>query len=111
MAGDPMDYHVTLVGGRTDGCPDVVIPAGDHVVACSEPTETLRDHGVADIGGGPRGALQEAQEGLEFSARDCLAAVEASVAREFLSQAAPQVDDDEPVAATAVARVTRLLAS
>ena len=93
-----MDHHVPLVGGRTDGCRDVVIPAGDHVVACSKATEALRDRGgVADTGGRHRGALQEAQEGLEVGARDC--------------QAVAQVDDDEPAAATAVARVTRLLAS
>ena len=87
-----MDHLVTLVGGRTDSCPDVVIPAGNHVVACSEATEALRDRGgVADMGDGARGALQEAQEGLKFGARDCLAFVEASVARELRSRAAPEL--------------------
>ena len=110
MAGDQVDLNVTVVG-RTDGNPDVVVTAGDHVVACSE-AEAFRDcGGVEDVRGGARGALHEAQEGLELGTRDCLAAVEASAAREFRSQAAQQVDDDEHVAAAAVAWVSRLFAS
>ena len=74
--------------------------------------ENLRDRGgVAYTSGAARGALQETWESLEFGSRDCPAAVEASVAREFRSQHAPKIDNDEPVAATAEARVTRLVAS
>ena len=109
VAGDPMDCHVTLVGGRTDGCPDVArrpcrgLLGGDG--SPSRPRWRRRHRWQAQW------CVPEAREGLEFGARDCLAAVEASEARDFRSQADPSVVDDEPVAATAVPRVTRLLAS